>query len=373
VSAPTLLYLVTEDWYFCSHRLPVARAARDAGWRVVVATRVARHGESIAREGFVLRPIRMRRRGASPWGELAAIAELARLYRRERPALVHHVALKPVLYGTLAAHLAGVPRVINAIAGLGFVFASRSLRARAARPLVRAAYRLALTPRRVRVVVQNEHDARTVRALGAAGRVHVIPGSGVDLDRFRPLPEPEGPLVVSMVSRMLEDKGVCELVAAAREVRRVRADVRFRLVGPPDPDNPASISPDRLRAWQQEGVVQWCPGTQDVPAVWAASHVAALPSYREGLPKSLAEAAACGRSLITTDVPGCRDVAGGGEAGLLVPPRDAAALARAVLRLAEDPALRHRLGRSARARAERCYGEQRIVADTLALYGTAGC
>ena len=369
---PTLLFLVTEDWYFCSHRLPIARAARDAGWRVVVATRVREHGAVIEAEGFELRPIGLRRRSLAPWRECAAVMELLRLYRRERPTLCHHVAMKPVIYGTLAALLAGVPRIVNAIAGFGFVFSSHTLRARLLRGPVRLAYRALLAPRRVHVIVQNADDARAVHVLGVArDRIVTIAGSGVDTQRFMPCDEPPGPVVVAMVSRMLADKGVLELVAAAREVRARHPDVRVRLVGPLDPENPASLSETRLKDWVAEGVIEWCPGSTDVPGIWARSHIAVLPSYREGLPKALAEAAACGRPIVTSDVPGCNDVVRDGESGLLIPPRDGAALARAIIRLIEDPALRRRLGAAARVRAERLFAESEVIARTLAIYGEA--
>jgi glycosyltransferase involved in cell wall biosynthesis len=227
-----------------------------------------------------------------------------------------------------------------------------------------------LRPARVQVIVQNAHDARAVAALQVAReRIVTIPGSGVDLVRFAPSEEPTGPVVVAMVSRMLADKGVVELVEAARQVKAALPQVQVLLIGPPDPDNPASVPEAQLRAWSGQGVVRWCPGTDDVPAVWARSHIAVLPSYREGLPKSLLEAAACGRAIIASDVPGCSDVVVHGETGLLVPPRDAAALARAIARLAGDPALRRRLGDAARARVERLFAEPQVIAQTLALYG----
>ena len=366
--AGTLLFVVTEDWYFCSHRLALACAARAAGWRVVVATRVNRHADDILGAGLELRPLSMRRRGMSLPGELRTLLELAALYRRERPTVVHHVALKPVLYGSLAAFAAGVPAVVNAIAGLGFVFVSRSFRARALRPLVRAGYRLAFAGRGTRVVVQNEEDEATVRDLGVnPERIALIRGSGVDLDRFAPGPEPDEPVVVTMVSRMLRDKGVFELVEAARRLSRSHPSLRVRLVGPPDPENPASIDTETLEALSREGIIEWCPGTNDVPRVWAHSHVAVLPSYREGLPKALLEAAACGRPMVSTDVPGCRDVVRHERTGLLVPPRDAPALACAIARLADDPELRARLGRGAREHV-RDFAEARIVGQTLELY-----
>jgi glycosyltransferase involved in cell wall biosynthesis len=368
----TLLILVTEDWYFCSHRLPLALAARDAGWRVVVATRVGEHGERILEAGLVLRPLSLRRRGASLAGELAALWELCRLYRAERPALAHHVAMKPVIYGTLAALGAGTPRVVNAIAGLGFVFSSSSLKARLLRPVIRLAYRFVLNRRRVRVLVQNTDDARAVAGLGVEpSRVTTIPGSGVDVERFRPGPEPEGSVVAALVARMLVDKGVEDAVAAARILAEGGEPVRVRLVGPPDPDNPASLDAGALRAWAAQGVVDWCPGTDDVRGVWAQAHIALLPSYREGLPKALLEAAACGRPLVATDVPGCREVVVHGETGLLVPPRDPGALAAAIGTLARDPGLRQRLGAAARERVCRLFDQQRIVEQTLALWRDA--
>ncbi|MCY4310018.1 MAG: glycosyltransferase family 4 protein [Rhodospirillaceae bacterium] len=364
----TLVFVVTEDWYFCSHRLALARAARAQGWRVVVATRVDRHGASIRDAGLELYPLSIRRGSMSPLGELRTLLELIFLYRRERPVLVHHVALKPVIYGSLAAFLARVPAVVNAIAGLGFVFVSRSVMARALRPLVRSAYRLAFAGRGTWILVQNADDAVAVRSLGAPeSRVALIPGSGVDLARFVPTAEPDGPVVVAMVSRMLRDKGVFELVEAARTLSRSHPSLRVRLVGPPDPANPSSVRAEALAALAREGVIEWCPGTDDIPGVWARSHVAVLPSYREGLPKSLLEAAACGRPMVSTDVQGCRELVLHERTGLLVPPKNVSALARAIARLADDPELRGRLGRGARKHVQR-FSETRVVGQTLDLY-----
>ncbi len=255
---PVLLYLVTEDWYFWSHRLPIARAARAAGWDVMVATRVAKHGERIRREGFRLVPIGLRRHSLAPWREAAAIAELLRLYRRERPDLVHHVAMKPVLYGSLAAALAGVPAVVNALAGMGYVFASSGVKARLLRPLIRTAFRWLLDRPNSRLILQNPDDiAAMTKGTVTAERVALIRGSGVDTQIFRPRDEPEGTPVAVMVSRMLWDKGVGELVEAARLLRRREVPLRVVLVGPPDPDNPASIPERQLRDWDASGDVAW--------------------------------------------------------------------------------------------------------------------
>ena len=351
---PKILLVVSEDWIFQWHCVPIARAARDAGFEVVVATRVTVHGDAIRHEGFRLRGLDVRRGSLSPLRDLGTIWSLWRLYRKERPSLVHNVALKPILYGGVAARLAGVRHVVSWVMGLGFVPASPSLKARLLRPLVLGGLRFVLRGRASVVLVQNPDDRAVIERLGVASdRIAMVRGNGVDLERFAPAPEPDGPVRVSLVARLIREKGIDEFVAAARAIRRQRDDVTFMLVGDPDDGNPSAVPVAQLRAWQDEGVVEWRGFTDDVPAVWAASHVAALPSfYGEGVPKSLIEAAACGRPIVTTDMPGCREIGRDGENALLVPPRDAGALAAAISRLADDPALRARLGAAGRRIAE---------------------
>ena len=366
---PVLLYVVTEDWYFCSHRLPVARAARDAGWDVIVATRVGKHGERILKEGFRLIPIRLRRRSLAPWRELMAIAELLRIYRRERPDLVHHVAMKPVFHGSLAAAIAGVPSVVNALAGMGYVFASSGLEARLLRPLVKTAFRWLLDRPNSRLILQNPDDvAAMTDGTVAAERVALIRGSGVDTRAFAPVEEPGGTPVAVMVSRMLWDKGVGELVEAARLLRQRDVPLRVVLVGASDPENPTSIPERQLRDWDAAGDIAWWGERSDIAKIWANSHIAVLPSYYEGLPKSLLEAASSARPMIGTDRSGCTEVVHDGVTGLLVPPRDAERLADALERLARDPDLRRRMSAAARALVERELSEDVVVAQTLALY-----
>jgi glycosyltransferase involved in cell wall biosynthesis len=366
---PVLLYLVTEDWYFWSHRLPIARAARDAGWEVLVATRVGNHGERIEREGFRLIPINMRRRSLAPWREIAAVVELMRVYRRERPDLVHQVAMKPVLYGSLAAAIVGVPAVINALAGMGYVFTSSGVKAQLLRPLIRTAFRWLLDRPNSRLILQNPDDVAVMtKTTMSPERVMMIRGSGVDIDAFARSEEPEGAPVAVMVSRMLWDKGVGELVEAARLLRQRGVPLRVVLVGSPDPENPASIPERKLRDWDASGDVAWWGERSDVAKIWTNCHIAVLPSYREGLPKSLLEAAACGRPLVATDVSGCREVVRDGATGLLVPPRDVRALADALERLAGDRDMRRRMGAAARDLVAREMSEQVVVAQTVALY-----
>ncbi len=364
-----LLFLITEDWYFCSHRLALAVHARAAGYEVLVATRVDRFGDEIRAAGLRLIPIGLRRRSMVPWREVAAIFEIFRIYRAEQPDIVHQVAMKPVLYGTLAAWICRVPVIINAMAGLGFVYASASGLARVLRPFVRLAMKLAFSVSRVRVLLQNPDDDQIVEALAVpAERRALIRGSGVDVERYSPVQECADPIVVTLVARMLADKGVGEFVEAARIVHQTHPEVCFRLVGPQDEDNPASIDTATLQAWTAEGHVQWCSGSDDIPGVWARSHIAVLPSYREGLPMALLEAAACGRAMVATDVPGCREIVKTGETGLLVPVHDSTALAGAVLNLVEDSQYRRKLGEGARRRVLCYFSQQQIFRQTLDLY-----
>ncbi|HEY4134967.1 MAG TPA: glycosyltransferase family 4 protein [Alphaproteobacteria bacterium] len=378
---PKLLFLVTEDWYFCSHRLPIARAARDAGYDVWVATRVAQHGAAIRAEGFGLIPLtRLGRSMGNPLRELSGLAEVVGVYRQAKPDIVHHVAIKPALFGSLAARVAqytggSAPRMVNAIAGLGFIFTSQSLKARLLRPVVRLAFRWLLDRRNGRVIVQNPDDGRllTEGGLVSPARLVLIKGSGVDLARFAATPEPRAdaahPPIATLVSRMIWDKGVGVLVEAARLLRARNVSLRVLLAGTPDRENAAAIPEEQLRAWNQEGVVEWIGFCDDVAKLWQNSHIAVLPSwYGEGVPKSLLEAAAAARPMVAVDGPGLREVVQEGETGLLVPPRDAAALADALQRLAEDGALRRQMGQTARRRAESEFGDGAVIDATLALY-----
>ncbi|MGE0717510.1 MAG: glycosyltransferase family 4 protein [Alphaproteobacteria bacterium] len=370
MTAPTLIYLVTEDWFFWSHRLPIARAARDSGFRVAVATREDAHGARIRDEGFALLPIRMRRKTRSPFAEAAAVADLVDLYRRERPVIVHQVAIKPVVYGTWAARRAGVPAIIDALDGLGFVYGSSRMAARLLRPPIGLLLRYALNRPNVHVHLQNDDDVATLRRAGALrhDRVAVIRGAGIDLDHFARLPEPDGPFTVAMAARMIHEKGIADLVEAARRVTASGTPIRVVLAGAPDVGNPTAISERQLRDWAAAGLAEWWGHQTDVRRVWAAAHVSALPSSGEGLPKALLEAASCGRALLASDVAGNREVVLPDETGLLVPYADVEALAAALARLARDADLRRRLGAGARRMVERAFSEAVVVGQTLALY-----
>jgi glycosyltransferase involved in cell wall biosynthesis len=374
---PKLLFLVTEDWYFCSHRLPVARAARDAGFEVVVATRVRAHDGAIRGEGFALRPLAWRRRGDGATGAVRAIGAVARLYRAERPDIVHHVAMKPVLFGNLARRLgfpAGSrPATVDALMGLGSGFSAVDGAAALSRPLLRLALRTTLGGGTGRVIVQNPEDGAALARFGIdRRRIVVIRGSGVDTRHFRPLPDPGGdPVRVALVARMLRQKGVIEAVGAIRLLRARGLAVELLLAGSTDPDNPDSLDEKALAALATEPGIRWLGPVADVREVWRQAAIAVLPStYGEGLPKTLLEAAACGRPIVASDVPGCREAVRPSQTGFLVPPRDETALADAIVRLAADPALRGRLGYAGRNRVEREFAEDIVAHETVALYQT---
>lgn len=366
-SRPILLFFVTEDYYFVSHRLPVALAAKRAGYDVRVATQVRHSGDVIEHAGLRLIPFKNARSSLNPFTELLTLFRLIRLYRRERPSIVHHVALKPVLYGTIAARLAGTPRVINAVAGMGWLFTSGAGLARWLKPLVRRALRPVL--KSGVALVQNPDDARLLEQFGVPkSRIRLIAGSGVDLQLFHPHAHSNEVPIVVLPARLLWDKGVGDFVAAARALRRQGIKARFVLAGEPDPANPATIHPDQVSSWAHEGVIENRGWVVDMPALLAESDVVCLPSYREGLPKSLIEAAAAGRPIVTTDVPGCREVVRHGDNGLLVQAGDIDALAHALESLIENPDLRSRMGARGRIRAEQEFGLDAVLQQTLALY-----
>lgn len=363
-----LLFLVTEDWYFVSHRLALAIAAKEAGYAVSVATRVRKHGDVIRAAGLRLIPFENSRTSVNPLGECWLLLRLIALWLREQPDVAHHVAMKPVLYGSIAARIARTPRVINALAGMGWLFSSGTGSARWLKPLVRRA--LGWVLRSGTVLVQNPDDAQLLVRMGIPeGRIRRIAGSGVDLQRFSPQPEPDGVPVVLLCARLLWHKGVGEFVAAARLLKERGVEARFVLAGEPDQANPSAIPQEQLSSWVQEGIVEYLGWVDDMPQLLAGSSVVCLPSYYgEGLPKALIEAAAAGRPIVTTDMPGCRDAVRSGDNGVLVPPRDAAALAEQLARLLADPPLRRQMGARGRLRAQQEFGADSVIRQTLALY-----
>ena len=368
-----LMLVVTEDWYLWSHRIGLAVAARDAGYDVTVVTRVGEHGERIRALGLNLVNVNFARGLLSPQANLSTVRKLCAVYRRCEPHLVHHVAIKPIVLGSAAAAWAQVPMAVNALTGLGTALISGNVKARVARPALRSVLGWAMRRSRSHTMVQNPENAKFVESLGVRPeRISLVRGAGVDVRRFQPRPELGGPVRVTMVSRLLWDKGVREFVDAAMLVRKVRGDVVFTLVGTPDEENPASVPSDQVRIWAAAGLVEWWGYREDIADVLARSHVAVLPTYYgEGVPKTLLEAAACGRPIVATDVPGCREVVRHGGNGLLVPARDARALADAIMVLAGDPARRAAMGAEGRRLAETEFAAERINQETLQVYERA--
>jgi glycosyltransferase involved in cell wall biosynthesis len=322
--------------------------------------------------GLRWEPFPMSRRSLNPFGEALLLWRLFLLFRRERPDMVHGFTIKCAVYASFAARLAGVPARVNAVAGMGYVFTSDDLKARLLRPIVRSLLKLALGGRNARLILQNPDDVALFRQAGLVdpGHVRLIPGSGVDCMRFSPAPQQVagGHVRVVLPARLLWDKGLAEYIAAARLLRSRGVPVDLLLAGTPDPGNPAAVPESAVREWISEGLVQWLGHVDDMPALFRSVQIVALPSYREGLPKGLIEAGASGCALVTTDVPGCREVVTHEVDGLLVPVKDGAALADAIERLVRDPALRRRLGAAARHKAVTEFDERIVIARTLDVY-----
>ena len=376
MSKPHLLFLVAEDWYFVSHRLPLAKAALAAGYRVTVATRVRDHGKEIRQEGLDLIDLPFRRAKVNLLREGYFFFKLWAMYRRLKPDIAHHVAMKPVVFGTFAAKLSGrKTAIVNALGGLGYVFSSPTLKARLLRLCVGLLLKAALGGKGSLLILQNEDDKTMLvnRKLVNESSVRLIRGVGVEPSVYSPALCPDELCLVILPARLLRDKGVREFVEAARQLKREGLPVRFALVGEPDPENPTSFTSRDIEAWVAEGVVEAWGWRHDMAEVFAQAHIVCLPSYREGLPKVLVEAAASARAIVTTDVPGCRDVVRHDYNGLLVPARNAKALAEAIRALVLDPAKRHALGRNGRRRAETEFTASGAIKATLTLYRELLC
>ncbi len=372
-----IILFANTEWYLYNFRLSLAQALRSEGHEVVLVSPPGKYSRRLEEAGFRWISFPLSRRGTNPLAELATIWRLRNLYRVEKPDIVHHFTIKCVLYGSLAAHVAGVRirRTINAITGLGFVFIDQGWRAGGLRWLVKSLYRIAL--KNTQVVFQNEDDRALFFDLGLVteSQVCLIPGSGVDVSRFVVEPAVSAapaqaalPVVVVLPARMLWDKGVREFVEAAQLLKEQGVAARFALVGDTDPNYPACVPEQQLNEWQSSGIVEWWGWQEDMPEVYRQADIVCLPSYREGLPRTLVEAAACGRALVAADVPGCRSIVRHGENGLLVPVRDGKALAEGLRTLILDAGLRQKMGRCGREIVVREYSMERVLSDTLVLY-----
>jgi glycosyltransferase involved in cell wall biosynthesis len=371
LSKQRLLLVMNDDRYFLCHRLDLARAARNAGMEVLVVTHADDNGKRILDEGFKYLPIPFMKGGRQPLRELAAIRKLAQLYRREKPDIVHHICMKPVLYGSWAARLAGIPAVVNTFAGLGSYFQPNGWHARLVRAGLTAGLRSAFWLPNSRALFENSADReRLIRAkVVSRKRTVMISGTGVDIYKFTHVPEREGTPTVVLACRMLWLKGVGDFVQAAKLLKAWKVPARLVLVGMPDAGSPSSISEAQLVAWQEQGAVEWWRYREDMPEVLSSAHVVVLPTfYGEGLPKILLEAGACGRPVVATAIPGCADVVRDGVNGFLVPPKDPDALAKAITVLLKNPILRMRMGKRGREIVVREFPVELVGNQTLAVY-----
>lgn len=351
------------------HRMPLIEALLKHGYEVHVAA--PRDDDERIPPGCLFHSYPLSRGGMNPIAECISLVQLTSVVRSVRPDILHCFALKPVLYGAIAARLAGAKQVLCSLTGLGHVFTADSLRMRLLRRAVITAFRFLFRDGRIIVIVQNRDDLDFLRSQKVlpAQRLKLIRGSGLTTHTFELLGDPHGPLTVVLAARMIAEKGVREFIAASRTLASEGQHIKMVLVGDVDSANPSSLTAKEIESAVTEGVVEWWGWQEDMMSVLARTHIACLPSYREGLPRFLMEAAAAGRAIVTTDVPGCREVVVHGESGILIPPRDPKALARALARLAVEPELRLRLGTSARIRAEQLFSTKKFEEHMVPLYG----
>ena len=367
-----IVFAVNVDYFFLSHRLPLALAARDAGMDVwVVAGETDRRSE-IESYGLGFMPIAISRKSTNPIREAKLFAQLLRVYVRLHPHIVHQVSIKPVLYGSLAARIIPAVGVVNGISGFGYALGLSGQR-RVLRAIVMTAYRAALSHPRSLTIFQNSEDRKEFveKGLVPCNRAILIRGSGVDRDHFAPTLEPEDSRIVMFAGRLIWEKGVAQFVEAARILKGLMPELRFVVVGSPDEDSPQTVSRDVLSRWAAEGLIEWWGPRGEMPAVLSLASIVVLPTYyREGVPKILIEAAAVGRAIVATDTPGCRDIVRHRENGLLVPPKDVNSLVDAIRLLMSSPSLRSGYGQAGRTLVEREFRIELVVAQTLEAYRT---
>jgi glycosyltransferase involved in cell wall biosynthesis len=366
----TLLFVVNVDWFFLSHRLPIALEAMRCGYDVHIAVGITDRLAEMQSHGLQVHALGISR-SKTGLGEACTVAkEIWRVYKTVKPDVVHLVTIKPVLMGGVLARLAGVPAVVAAVSGLGFVFLEKGLVAALRRKLVGVLYKVSFGHGNLKVIFQNAQDKATLVPLAnlPESKTALIRGSGVDVSQFTAGPLPNGTPVVMLAARLLADKGVREFVQAARLLKTAGSTARFCLVGTADLHNPTSLTQTELDAYQKEGIVELWGHRTDMATTLSAAHIVVLPSYREGLPKVLIEAAACGKVVVTTDVPGCRDAIEPGVTGVLVPARDAQALSQAIAALLDDPQHCHAMGQAGRRLAQQAFDIRQVVAQHLSIY-----
>jgi glycosyltransferase involved in cell wall biosynthesis len=368
-----ILYLVNVDWFFLSHRLPIALEAKNNGAEVYVATTDTGHRKKIESYGFKFIDIQFSRKGTNFIREIMSLPRIYNLYRKLNPDLVHHVTIKPVIYGSLVARLFKNLKVVNAITGMGFAF-SNDDKASSINKIVKKAYKLGLRNKNVKVIFQNEKDKSVFidNGLVKDTQTILIRGSGVNCSEFEPKENTDNEEeIVILASRMIFDKGIEEFVSAAEKVKEKRPQTKFILAGKTDKGNPNVVSEDQLIEWNKQGFVDWIGHTEDMVGLISKSTIITLPTYYpEGVPKILIESAACGKPIITTNRPGCNDIVIDGKNGILIPERDSQALADAILELLHNPIKMKEFGRFGRELVLKEFSEDIVVDKTMELYNS---
>lgn len=365
-----IVFIVNNPVYFISHRLPIGLALLSQGYEVHVIAPGECPAE-LSEAGFQYHSVEMSRKGMNPFAELSTIFAVRRLFKQIQPDLVHLVTIKPYLYGGIAARLAGVPAVVSAVAGLGILFSQNTLKAKLLRAFLYPLYRLAFGHKNQTAIFQNTNDRDLLVNWGVLKKEKavLIRGAGADLQQYPFCDEPTGVPIISFAARLLIDKGVVEFVEASRLLKERGVEAEFWLIGDPDPGNANTVTQQQLDSWEQQRLVTCLGHRSDIPELFAKSNIVSLPSfYGEGLPKVLIEAAACGRAVVTTDWPGCRDAVEADLTGVLVPIRDALALADAIQDLIENPQKRTAMGQAGRALAEQEFAIEKIVDAHLVIY-----
>ncbi|WP_339026171.1 glycosyltransferase family 4 protein [Leclercia pneumoniae] len=367
-----ILFIVNVDKFFISHRLPIALECIAKGYEVHIACAFTGSEIYLQQLGINTHAIPLTRAGVSIFKEIKAFIQIYKIISLLRPDVVHMVTAKPVAYGGIACKLLGVNKRVASISGLGYAFIDNSLKAKLIKSIILILYRFSLRNEKTNVIFQNANDKQLFIHHGIINESQslIIRGSGVELNKYVVKPEPSGIPVVVFVSRLLYDKGIREFIAAVRLIKK--SDINFRavLVGNID-ENPNSAKQHEINHWEAEGIVEYWGFREDIPHVLALSNIVVLPSYREGLPKILIEAAACGRAVITTDVPGCRDAITPDETGLLVEVKDHLTLAQAIKSLLNNPDLRHKMASSGRELAEQSFDINSVVQTHMEIYNSS--
>jgi glycosyltransferase involved in cell wall biosynthesis len=369
-----VVFVVVEDKYFLMQRLNLAQSVKNLGHEVVVVSQDTGYSSRIIELGFKFVPMANKRAGRNPIYEFIGILELAKLYKELSPDLVHHVSIKPVLYGSIAAKLAGVKKVVNLVNGLGFVFSEeKSFKRSLFKILISLFYKIAFFNKSIKVIFQNPDDRNYFVSKGLINRekTYVILGSGVDMEQFSFAGEPGGRVQVLFCARMIWDKGIKYLVEASRILKNKGLEFDLNFVGSPDESNPQSLTESQLKDWNDQGLINYKGFQTNIPEVIKNNHIVVLPTfYREGVPLSLIESASVGRPIVTTDMPGCREIVQDNHNGFIVPIKDSRSIAEALEKLIISKDLRVNFGKKSRQLVENSFSKEIVNKKTLEVYNS---